>query len=638
MKKPFKKRIKDALSSYATSIIAFILAIAVCITGAVSYARYVSGGDFFQKPGVGIFAGSGIVNDVSALSFTNMAFWSEFSESNVAMNSLRYVNFAVNNAETDAEGNLKVSDVALEYSLIFTTPENFADRLALQLFDDNGTALTSQFLLSDILNSVGKDKPTASFTTTDPQYNGAVYNGTDGNGNATAYMTFDVSYNTDSGTYTAASRGLDGTIIKIEPLIVPNVKQTLNFRLWDVSEQNSTNVTEERGELLPPVQMEYVSDVPSYRISVSNNDFKFPAGVYTERNYSLSLAPIDTLFDTQLGGYLMQYNSTSGQYEYATELEPNKPVFLYTVMQISSSSNLSREEIKILGNIPRHEVGNKTYNVLGSFSEEMTLENVSLSDSQVTTTIKMTSPDENVENIGGTFLFRKQGSKWYTASSTSNATYEITHTVMKTTTTKTTYNIKVGKSNSVSEIITTKEIKDSGLLILQDGERTTETTYRIKDVIKIVSVETEYELITTYRKKSGGIWTSSTQDTTLSASLKPITPTIPHVHSGAPESVHLNNKSENTGEPSEIEVFISRADVQALIAPTSTSEGFTRTLTYTKNYAKITPTAIIIADPEIATNPFKTHLDSGLQKYFVSTSYSKNYPLFIQVYLQQTEN
>ena len=636
MKKQALATAKKLLRGYGASLTCFLLALVLMISGTVSFARYVSGDEFFDQPGIGAFAGSGAVVDVSALSFTNMPFWSELSSSGVSMNSLRNVTFTVSNAQTEENGTKTISEVALEYAVMFTAPQGFAGKLAIQLSDSRGVALTSQLLVADILNCVSQSKPDATFTTTEPMYNGKDYVGVDQNGNTTSVMTFDVHFDSTQGKYTAKSKGQEQTVITVEPVTLENVKQVLYFRLWDVEYQQSTNVTEENGALMPPILLEYTADVLCYKISITRADFKFPAGLYTERDYSLSLAPTDALLDEQLGGYLMQYDNDGGTYVHATEIAPNQSVYISTVTEIAVSGNGGSKEVTLMGSIPKYNIGDTFKKELGTATTESVIESIYTEQSTpVVTTV--TSPENGITTVGKTSYYRKTGSRW-TNTNLSNATHAISKSIQKTVTTTTVYDARIKESTKASEIYEITAIKNGGMLIEQDGERITVTTRTLLDATKSVTVETEYEVITTYSKKSGGSWVSATASefSSLRDSMYPSDPEIPHIHPSVSEGVFLSSDPPAGGGLSEIEQFSQK--IASRLVNDTNAEAFSRSVTYTSTISEIKPTSIQNTDESVETAPFKTHLESGIQKYYVSMCYSKNYPLFVQLLLRQTQD
>ena len=458
-----KAIIKKYMKQYGASVLCFLLSLGVAVGGTVSYSRYVSGNEFFERPGVGMFAGSGIVSDVSALTFTNLAFWSnpDNTENAVSMNSLRHITFKLNNAEKRPGGSYEPSEVATEYSVMFSAPTGFTAKLALQLRDQNDVALTSQFVLSDLLGAVNASKPNGVFTTANPQYNGKEYLGPDGE----SFMTFDVTFNAEQGSYTATSRGKEGTVIKIEPVTMKNVSQVLNFRLWDVEEQGKTEATEEDGgKLMPPMIMEYKADLECYRISFTRNDFVFPAGVFTERTYTLSLAPTDALLDDQLGGYLMQWDDVTKDYIPVTTLRANEPVFLSSVVEVAEFQGIDGgREVTLMGNIPKYQLGNVTTKDRGTTIREWDIiDGVSIKGD--TTETLLVQPENGMTTVATTKYYRKTGSRW-SNSNQSSGNYSITKQIKRTTSITYHFNFRVRETGKSSETYTVTAILQDGKLI-----------------------------------------------------------------------------------------------------------------------------------------------------------------------------
>ena len=641
--------LKKLCTRYGMSLLCLALSLGVAISGTVSYSRYVAGGEFFNQPGVGVFAGSGIVKDVSALSFTNLAFWTDPNETDdaVSMNSLRHVTFMLSNGEPQSDGSIKVSEVATEYTVMFSAPQGFARKLALQLSDKNDVALTSQFVLSDLLNVVDSSNPSGVFTTANPQFNGRDYLGPDGE----SFMTFDVHFDAATGKYTATSRGKEGTVITVEPVVMENVSQVLNFRLWDVEDKQSTQIDEEEGgKLMPPLVMEYTADVECYRISFTRYDFQFPAGEYTERIYSLSLAPTDALLDDQLGGYLMQYNPTTKEYTPATVIQPGMELYLSSVVETIESSLNTNREVTLMGSIPKYKVGDTTVKDMGTTVREW----VEVDGVTVTAAPKveiLTKAENGMTDLGGTTkYYTKSGSNWSNSNS-NKGKYSITTAIQKTTTVTTLYNIQVREVGHAEETYTVTAILDDGKLIYQSGIRNTDVAYEILDVSVGTKTEYLYEAIYIYKYRSstGTNWNNAqTVDASEFSNMKAsMYPGLPQVYQKNPDTtpqVRLDNEIIQSNGKTELQAFVESAEAQAFLqrmasssASTPSTQSFTRTLTYTSRMVQIEPTAISNADETVATNPFKTHLPSGIQKYFVSTSFSKNYPLFVQLFIRQVQ-
>lgn len=298
--KPFFLFIKKNIFA----VICLLLAILVAITGTISYSAYLISGSGGGSTDVASFSVSANIDSVSALSFTNTAFWggtadsgSGSNEGSIAMNALRSLKFSVNNFKTDDEGNKKVSDVKLKYNLTFSAPKNFVEKLAVQVFDNNDNnqqPLLPQIVISDVIDVANKAATGGVYDTSKSK-----------DYNATAFkdMTFNVIKDATSGTITATETNKKATIT-LEPY-TKTIKQTLLMRMWDTKSLTSAEtpiVSEEGGKLLPPLSVDFESDVEFYRISVSMDDFVLPAAKETTAHHTVQLAPTDTIEDDNLGG------------------------------------------------------------------------------------------------------------------------------------------------------------------------------------------------------------------------------------------------------------------------------------------------------------------------------------------------
>lgn len=283
------KKILRIIKNNFGACLCFALAAAVALSGSLSYARYAHGASGGNSATSGSFAYSTSIDAVSALSFTNTAFWGGSSPSDlddadkVAMNALRSIDFSVNNFETPGG---KPSEVALKYTLCFSAPANFVEKLAIQLFDeDAGTAMLPQIVMSDLLNTPGGGE----FDTSDSY----AYNGTE-----TDDLTFRVQ---TSGNTLIATAG--DVCIRVEKSTA-NLRQTLLFRLWDTSQLHLSTITYESGLLLPPMEAKLNVDVDIYRVSISMDALVLQPGSAMTRHHALRLAPTDILNDDYLGGTL----------------------------------------------------------------------------------------------------------------------------------------------------------------------------------------------------------------------------------------------------------------------------------------------------------------------------------------------
>ncbi len=623
MKKTFKI-FKRVMLKYRVAVICFLLSFAIFAGGAVSYSRYVTEGKFYDRPGVGQFVISALVDDVSALTFTNMAFWGGLEDIGVSMNSLRTVYLSVDNYETDEQGNRKISDVALEYSLLFASPVSFANKLAIQLSDISGTVMTPQIVLADLIKSVDEDEPVGTFETTQPKYNGKTYSGTDQNGNISNFISFDVTLDVDTGIYTASAKGHNNLVITLEPFVMEDMKQTLYFRLWDVVSQESTQVLEEGGTLLPPLKVNYVDDIECYKISVSHDSFKFPADTPTERDYTLTLAPTDALLDSYLGGYLMTENN--GVLSNATVIVPGESLSLSTVIEVATSSNKSTDEVTLMGHIPNHSVGDVVENNLGKTIKETTYQNV------YTATSSFTDYANPVQTVNA--YYTKNNRNTWRSSNQNDGLYRITKQLIPVTNTTTTYDATIRETISATEKLTTVAVKDNNTLIEQSGKRTSSQVGDLIDAFKRETVQVEYVEVTTYwkRAKKNEEWKETVESdfSGMRESLRPDDLVAEHEHPVYYDAVALT--------PDEISELKTVDEVKALLVNTTTTSDFTRVINYTATVEDIVPLSLSSTDSNVPTDPFKTHLESGIQKYYLSTSYSKNYPFFVKILFRQIQD
>ena len=157
MKKISFKKVVAYVKQNFFACACFLLAGLVALTGSFSYSKYISSDPVNNASGAGSFSASANIDGVSALSFTNTAFWGgTVDEDRIAMNALRSINFSVNNFNV-VDGVEKVAEVKLQYSLSFSTPANFAEKLAVQLFDGTDKALLPQVVLRDLINATNHD-------------------------------------------------------------------------------------------------------------------------------------------------------------------------------------------------------------------------------------------------------------------------------------------------------------------------------------------------------------------------------------------------------------------------------------------------------------------------------------------------
>ena len=297
------KLIKALLKRNAFSLSCFLLAVLVCITGTLSYSRYISSAPAEGDGTIGSFTVSSEIDSVSALSFTNTAFWGGTSSggTEVAMNALRSIEFSVRNYE-EVDGVQKVAEVKTGYSLTFAAPVNFIDRLAFQVFDADEYPILPQFVTEDFLREVYAGEHDYD-TGLSKDYHGI---------HTAGDLVFKTSILSD-GSYLASSVDIHGhnVSVKFTPY-TDTVHQQLMFRTWDVwklTDKAPYYMDQEAGgTLLAPLVANYVQVVDFYRVTVSSDAFVMPAGEPVVKEHCIHLTPTHPINDKHLGAHLVDEN------------------------------------------------------------------------------------------------------------------------------------------------------------------------------------------------------------------------------------------------------------------------------------------------------------------------------------------
>ena len=362
MKNKLKKFFSNAkvfIKKNALSCLCLLLATLVAITGSVSYSKYISSSPITEGPGAGSFSASATIDGVSALSFTNTAFWGgTVEEDKIAMNALRSVDFHVRNYEYDGSGNKKIADVKMKYNLVFDAPKNFAERLAIQVFDEANQPLLPQIVLSYLIDSVASSTTGVYDTGKTPDYNASKIHD----------EVFDVVKSGD--TFTATMRDNENTVIIVEDHF-EDVHQRLDFRTWDCSALTNTinpTLNVEGGTLTPPLTVNYMEEnVEFYRIIIKMPQFILEPGAEREAHYSIRIAPTDTIQDGHLGGSFVQL--IDGKYVPVKEIYggSSNDWYLENIHEkvndkFYSDENFT-EPIQVNGN---NKVEETEYNIMGS--------------------------------------------------------------------------------------------------------------------------------------------------------------------------------------------------------------------------------------------------------------------------------
>lgn len=346
------------------SFVCILLAVVMAVGGVISYAKFMSGENLGDSTGIGLFSYSATIDGVSALSFTNTAFWGgsveedQSEESLVAMNAIRTIDFKVKNF--DEKGN--VNAVRTGYSITFTAPKSFAEKLAFQVVDNYTVTMTPQIVIGDILTK-------SSFNTMEvTDYNGDKYVGDvyDKNGNTVVAdsengngLYFKVTTSIVNGytAYTATAKTPKGDFVITITQRTETKEQILQFRLWDVSSvtnESNPTVNYEGGKLISPLTVKVEEAQIFYDITVTTPDFQFPAGIATTRNHRVKLVPTEAIDDAHLGGTIL--DASTGQQ--ATQLYSGQDVLIQTISETVKSYSdqgkthlISQETNPIFGSI-----------------------------------------------------------------------------------------------------------------------------------------------------------------------------------------------------------------------------------------------------------------------------------------------
>ena len=637
-----KRKIIKIFKQNKSAIICFVLALSVFVTGSISFARYAMSHTGTGGAGVGSFSCSATVDGVSALSFTNTAFWGgSVEEDKIAMNALRSLNFTVNNYES-SNGVKRVSEVRLSYSLSFTAPANFADKLAIQLLDNKGAPILPQMIVHEIINAVLGETGTGTYDTARSEdYNGLEHE----------EMTFAVSkYKNGEGGTVVEAKADDGTVIKIETM-EKEYEQTLLFRLWDVSKltsESNKTVSNEQGDLLPPLEVKYRDTLECYKISIKKADFVFPAAVESSASYSLTLAPTDTLLDNHLGGYAYDESgdaltqiASGGNFALKNITKTTTYYTDSNYEQIESAENTPHEvnpyEETLIGGIPAHKVEDGEPELISS------TDNGQLTDFPVHTSA--TNKNASVTVYYYYTRARNAGSYSYTYTLVDVTTDGNAHNnsdfyrVTRTFTGEETETVQYYLSTSFSSITTrqtnTTEVFDDGNSVKQ--QIIDRTTYTLgENITGYKTTTTEFSSTSasgnTLQRYNNGNWSNynNTYGFDINTAENPNNYDI-NSYSTAPTTVEQEMTSD------EIDTYKSELpsgtdeDIYYLTIQYTMSNPVTVTPSSVSRLLKVEDTEGVYYDSE---NPLK-FFEGDIQKLYLSQCFSKDYPTSVSVLFEQ---
>ncbi|MBE7088417.1 MAG: hypothetical protein E7370_02715 [Clostridiales bacterium] len=356
-------------------------------------AKFISSAGGSDEARVARFSCSTNIDDYSALTFTNTAFWGgAYGDSGVAMNALRSVNFSVHNWDyaDESKTEIIVNEVASSYELNFSAPANFIEKLAIQVFDDQDHPLMPQFGFHDLIETFHESADTdttASYTAPAmAKYNGKLFHhDVDFTVTRKANTFSEYDYVAVSNTNGLSTDGLTVKLTKFKK----TVDQTLYFRLWDVSHLTTTGevvnryVKNEMGKLLAPLKLVLNEEIEFYKISVSLPSFVLKTNEAETKKYKIQIAPTHALFDDHLGAELsVSTASTAFDYINATPITKGSNIgatsWMETIEDRDTSNHVISHNVEAVVNpkVPTDVTMKNVSTVTETLTEDVTLHGV----------------------------------------------------------------------------------------------------------------------------------------------------------------------------------------------------------------------------------------------------------------------
>ena len=648
----------------------FFWAIMIFLIGSFSYARFISSEPVRSLPQAGSFVCSANIDGVSSLSFTNTAFWGgTLTDDKVAMSALRSIDFTVNNFKMVGDKKV-VNEVKTSYSLSFSAPANFTERLALQpfKFDELGEEhpLLPQIVISDIFHAgrVGTE-----YNTGDSED----YQGVD-----VQDMKFEITKSGDDiPDYIATSYDTNGNVvaqIRLEHF-KKEVPQKLLFRMWDVSrlttvEQPSMNT--ESGKLLPPLEITATQEIDYYKIIISiPGVLVMPAAVETTYNHSVHLTPTHTITDEHLAGYFVGENGTAVTQIYA---DPDQE---WTVERVEEGhvgkfyydealtrpipiSDTNKEqlthvhEFNVMDSYTIYNEGETIYGKPVTYTQ--VLENQSngtsfnIDSNKLTETFKSTEQTEDLStsakwNVG----LRKNGNVWELDENSGNNYYPDYRVSISNVKKKT----KTSYSNTTVGTVTREVTETEDIYVLGSKEgyaspKLTSAFLRVTYYDKIhesvtipakKTVEITYTFNLTLQKRKSS--TSKNYDTIQNISNEGFSQEIAaqlllNINQMQQTEISTENHTFDLGTKEEVRYQLREIKRNILRSPMTIDN--IKWVTFDKDgNTAVDADGKIIYQNFDESSPLKLYGDDGLQDYYLSPCYSKNYPFYVDVIFEQIQ-
>lgn len=648
--KEFFISLKTFIKKNVFSCLCLLLSFLVCITGSLSYAKYISSSPANGNTGVGSFSCSATIDGVSALSFTNTAFWGGTVEDDkIAMNALRSINFSVNNFEV-ANGVERVSEVKMKYNLTFSAPENFVKKLAIQLFNEQNTAILPQIVLMDLIHSA--DHGHQFQTATSDDYNSDYHHD----------LTFETKKS--GNDYTAT---FDGAIhdepvkvvVKLEEF-EQETHQILHFRTWDTSSVTSEDyptVDTEGGKLLPPLQVNFTRNIKFYRVIISMSNMVLPANEKTTKKYSVRLAPTDAIEDDHLAGYFVSEqdgnyipvtsiygaNNEGESIQYDMQTVKEKTVDTYYVDERAFNDSNNEEYFKY-NHFNEQVVVEHDENLVGNARHYIVGETDNFENTNDTSYLELGSfSHDDREYIDQKYVYlRRTGTvgnyQWQLIdensvqnNDNSNSYYRL-YVKYGEVITRTALKLTQGTLKSEFKAIDTFTVKE----VTEDANQThcnvilnvvsenllrysvTHNAIGTKTVTKILDIEEEGLVL---QVKNGNNWASTSEHIhEPNLNIQPLVITENIVGSNYNDTIKIYENEYTDYIIKEIirDVARVKVDVEAVQTTIINGEGKPEDVVYTQD------------------NPLNLY-ENNIQKVYLSQCYSKNYPFYVNVIFEQAQ-
>lgn len=606
-----KKIIAFIQNNFISCVCLFLAA--TIFTGSITLAKYISTETSNVGSSAGSFHCSGSVDDVSSLSFANLDFWGG-TEKDTPMNAIHSLNFLVNNYEERTVGESvtkHVSVAKMGYTLMFSAPAIFLEKLAMQLVESPDTVMTPQIVFADLLATAnGGTFRTANST----DYNGTAYTDFEFAVNSSELTLVEevkdaegnlIQEGVKANAYTATAALPDGAgnmVLKVEPFM-QNMVQTLKFRLWDVSKLTSESnhtIDHEGGDLIAPLYADVQADVLCYKISISMPQFTLAAGVEEQDRYSLRFVTTSAINDHELGGFLTNdqdgnrlkdvYSGKTAYFKTITE----------TVTDKDSSDNVTeRNTYYVIGNPRAYTAGTTS-------SDKTTTEHVKEYTETVTTTVNNTTGDY-------TYIYFNNSKNIVPEAS---ATYRI--------------RVSSGASYKQEDVFSYSDSSQNFIITTTETE-TVETKINTSGNTETITQDITLETVKTINKNSTTTATTTTKITSSGGTIEI------QKKNGDSNWEYSSTLSSITLNHSPVLTEITLPDVtysREIVRVTS----YAQSITFKKVYRRVEDAEGNVTQKEYSEGNAFELFDGNIQKYFLSQCYSKSYPFKVNVYFEQLQS